>query len=130
MTVENYSYLKENRSVLKIPDKSHILVKNEDLYIRIIYFYDGTKNIWPSNSINKRVIVSIFSNELPNEYKCFNLSEKTTLLLDSDDPNYAHSWILKFNKIDKTISLKLEEYPNCGLTRITEDEEQGFLINY
>jgi hypothetical protein len=129
MKTDVFSYYTENKDVVKIDDGGHVFLQNDNLGIIVTYLFFGTNSIWNSDSINKRIIVSFFNRDVHLTSNYLKIGKKITLLLDSNDPNYAHSWSLKIDESKKKISLVMEEYPNLGLSFITDEEKNGFFFH-
>jgi hypothetical protein len=129
MEIEKYLNYLDDKEVIRIPDGKTAFLKNKNLSIVITYLHLGTRSVWPLNPKNKRLIVDAYIGDIIPEIPTRIIGDETTLLLNSQEEHLAHTFILKINNRNTNVSLFLKDYPQCGLSLISEEEKNGLIYN-
>lgn len=129
MEKEKYLNYLEDKEVIKIPDWTTVFLKNKNLSVDITYFHFGSQRVWPSNPNNVRLHVSTFIGDFIPEIPIRIISDETILLLNSREENLAHAWVLKIDNKNNNVSLSLKDYPQVGMSLISDEESNGLIFN-
>ena len=124
--VKYLNYL-EDKEVIKIPDWTTVFLKNKNLSIDLTNLHFGSQSVWPSNSKNVRLNVNVCIGDFIPEIPTIMIDEETTLLLNPREENLAHAWILKIDHKNSNVSLLLKDYPQVGLSLISDEEKNGLI---
>lgn len=129
MEKEKYLNYLEDKEVIKIPDWTTVFLKNKNLSVDITYFHFGSQRVWHSNPNNVRLHVSTFIGDFIPEIPNRIISDETILLLNSREENLAHAWVLKIDNKNNNVSLSLKDYPQVGMSLISDEESNGLIFN-
>ena len=127
MQIEKFEELQQDNDGIKL-NEGFLLLENLREQIIITFHYSFLKELNPT----KRILLNVSrkANFIEEMKANFQIKSKATLLVNYSTLEYAHTFELTVNSLNKSVHILLKENPYNGNNLITNDERKGIRVYY
>lgn len=108
----------------------YFLFEQQDIVVGFFFMHRG----YPKDFLiraGQRISLSVMPKSILNiDIPLKNIEETTQIVVNSDYPKYAMTFLLTIDKLNRRVEVKIKDIPILGKSLITVDEKNGIVINY
>ncbi len=108
----------------------YFIFESANLVVGFFFMHRG----YPKNYFtepDRRIILSVFPHSNLNVDIPLKVIEETTrIIVNSDHPDYAMTFLLTIDVVNRKVKVKVNDMPVLGQSIITDEEKSGIEIEY